>query len=149
MSKRRKAREAALQALYQLDLRDWEKPADTRALLTQVHRGEPLGAESESYAAALVEGVCAAREEIDAALSAAAQKWDLARMADVDRNLLRLSAWEILHQRKTPVGVIINEAVTLAKRFGDKDTPSFVNGILDRVARDVRGVADASDASGE
>lgn len=138
MSKRRKAREAALQALYQLDLSDWDPHGDTRALLTQVHRGAPLGAASEGYAVELVDGVCRAREEIDAALSNAAEKWDLGRMADVDRNLLRMSAWELMFQSEIPVGVIINEAITLAKRFGDKDTPAFVNGILDRLARDVR-----------
>lgn len=146
MGKRRKAREAALQALYQLDLSNWEKQGDIRELLTQVHRGEPLGPVSETYAATLVEGVSASRAEIDAALSSAAEKWDISRMADVDRNLLRLSTWELMFESETPVGVIINEAVTLAKRFGDKDTPSFVNGILDRVAREVRPAKDAAGA---
>ncbi|MCB0219998.1 MAG: transcription antitermination factor NusB, partial [Chrysiogenetes bacterium] len=128
------------------DLSNWEKQGDIRELLTQVHRGEPLGPVSEAYAATLVEGVSASRAEIDAALSSAAEKWDISRMADVDRNLLRLSTWELMFESETPVGVIINEAVTLAKRFGDKDTPSFVNGILDRVAREVRAAKDAADA---
>ncbi|MEW6774871.1 MAG: transcription antitermination factor NusB [Bdellovibrionota bacterium] len=135
MGKRRRAREAALQALYQLDLAGWEGPP-ANEILASVHEGESLSQAVSEYAMSLIEGVRRHRTEIDALLAAASHQWELHRMAAVDRNILRLSAYEILFGGEVPVPAAISEGVELAKRFGDKDSPAFINGILDRLARD-------------
>lgn len=128
MTRRSRAREVALQVLYQDDLNPGHNPADTDAFL-----GRRLSApELVEFARSLVSGVRKNREELDAVLTQTADNWTLGRMAATDRNVLRLGAFEILHS-KTPGRVAINEAVELAKRYGAKHSAQFVNGILDRL----------------
>jgi len=99
----------------------------------------PEGA--RAFAKELVSGVCRSRADLDARLAAHSQHWRLDRMAAVDRNVLRIGAYEILHT-DTPAAIAIDEAVELAQRFGGERSPAFVNGILDSVARNHGGDSD-------
>ena len=135
MSRRSRAREVALQVLYQDDLNPGQSAEREEAFLKSRLRGD---AENMAFARAIVAGVREKRTEIDAALAARATNWSLSRMAATDRNVLRLGAWEALYS-ETPAAVAIDEAIELAKRYGDRRSPSFVNGILDRISRQDRG----------
>lgn len=97
----------------------------------------PPTPESRAYADAALRGVAGALEKIDATIRAASTNWRLERMARVDRNVLRLGAWELLERSDVPRAVILDEAVELAKRFGTEESGAFVNGVLDRIADDV------------
>src|SRR5581483_2667677 len=88
---------------------------------------------NEAFCVALYDGVEAHREAIDRRLGAAAENWRLARMPAVDRNVLRIGAYELLYATDTPSSVALDEAIELARRFGSKDSPAFVNGVLDRL----------------
>lgn len=134
MSRRSRAREVALQVLYQDDLNPGQSAEREEAFLKSRLRGD---AENMAFARAIVAGVREKRTEIDAALSARAINWSLSRMAATDRNVLRMGAWEALYS-ETPAAVAIDEAIELAKRYGDRRSPSFVNGILDRISRQDR-----------
>lgn len=101
--------------------------------------GEPEGRE---YADDLVRGVYGELEQIDTIISRASQNWRVERMSRVDRNVLRLGAFELLRRPEVPRAVIIDEAVELAKRFGTEDSSSFVNGVLDRIANNLGRVDD-------
>ncbi len=81
-------------------------------------------------------GVRSSLEDLDQRITRASTNWRLERMARVDRNLLRLGAWELLHRVDVPRAVVLDEAVELAKRFGTEESGAFVNGVLDRVADD-------------
>ena len=96
----------------------------------------PGDAEGREYAEALLLGVVADKEAVDARISKASEHWRIGRMTRVDRNVLRLATWELMHQLTTPRAVIMDEAVELAKRFGSEDSGAFVNGVLGRVADD-------------
>jgi N utilization substance protein B len=80
-------------------------------------------------------------EELDGAIAEAAANWRLDRIAPVDRTILRLGAYELVGEAETPVAVILDEAVELAKRFGEADSPAFVTGVLDAIRKKVRGPA--------
>jgi transcription antitermination protein NusB len=129
--KRTKARERAVQALYQLDV----AASDLDEALARFWRSfEPVEREVREHAEALVRGVAAHRLEIDDAIETASQNWRLDRMAKVDRNVLRLAVHELLHRPDVPVKVVINEAVELGKKYGSESSGAFVNGLLDRIA---------------
>jgi N utilization substance protein B len=128
MAKRSKAREVALQVLYQDDLNAGEEPQDrTTFLQKRLRQDEDL----MRFAQSLIDGVRRNRSELDALLTRTADNWSLERMAATDRNVLRLGAYEIFFT-PTPGAVAINEAVELAKRFGSAQSAQFVNGILDK-----------------
>ncbi len=129
MRARTVAREAALKALYQLDLRSAFPAAEIEELLAR----EASTSDARSYARECVRGTREHVEEIDKEISAVAENWDLARMAAVDRNVLRLAIYEMCFRTDIPPAVAINEAVTIAKRYSTKDSGAFVNGILDQV----------------
>ena len=145
MASRRRAREYTLQALYMVDQTGIAVNDALNGLwsgLLEEADGE-LGkrqADSEEieFATGIAEGVVEHREALDKRIEASSTNWRIARMALVDRNILRMAAYEILHEDGIPVNVSINEAVELAKRFGTKDSRAFVNGILDRIAREAR-----------
>lgn len=128
MSRRSRAREVALQVLYQDDLNPAEQAVDAEPFL----RGRLASADLVELASSLVAGVRRNRIELDGMLDGFADNWTVSRMAATDRNVLRLGAFEILYL-DTPGRVAINEAVELAKRFGSGQSAQFVNGILDRV----------------
>jgi transcription antitermination protein NusB len=136
MTRRSRAREVALQLLFQFDL----NPSVARLVQEQFARERMNDAEGERFCLALVDGVQAKRNEIDQTLTQVAENWRLPRMAAVDRNVLRLGTYELMHL-ETPATAAINEAIELARRFGSKDSPSFVNGLLDRIAKQREGVA--------
>jgi N utilization substance protein B len=128
MAKRSKAREVALQVLYQDDVNAGAESADrTEFLHSRLQNDEALIA----FAQSLIDGVRRNRSELDVLLVKTAEHWSLERMAATDRNVLRLGAYEILYAN-TPGAVAINEAVELAKRFGAAQSAQFVNGILDK-----------------
>lgn len=133
MVRRSRAREVVLQLLFQWD----QNPAPVPRGAVGRFAGERLLGDPEmvSYALALFDGVVAHKEEIDAKLAATAEHWRLSRMMPVDRNVLRLGAYELLFDpQRQPLEVVINEAVELSRRFGSEDSPRFVNGVLDRLA---------------
>jgi N utilization substance protein B len=132
MSRRSRAREVALQILYEDDLNPSRnlKTADD-FLRRRLQPDEKL----IEFARSLVGGVRRNRPELDTSLAARAENWSLERMAVTDRNILRLAGYEILYT-DTPGQVIINEAVELAKRYGGKQSPQFVNGVLDRLLKE-------------
>lgn len=127
MTRRSRAREVALQVLFQDDLNPRVNPASADDFLAARLQTPEL----VEFARSLVSGVRRNRSELDALLARTADNWTLGRMAATDRNVLRLGAYEILYS-STPGRVAINEAVELAKRFGAKQSAQFVNGILDR-----------------
>ena len=128
MSTRSRAREVALQALFQEDL----NPRDSRDQLAPFVESRLQDGELREFATSLVLGVMRNQAELDELLESKADNWSLTRMAATDRNVLRLGAFEIRYA-DTPDRVAINEAVELAKRFGSKQSSQFVNGILDKL----------------
>lgn len=130
MSRRSRAREVALQILFEDDVNPRETAEALRSFVAS-RLGSP---ELEEFCLSLILGVRRNQSEIDATLSQIAENWSVARMASTDRNLLRIAAFEILYT-ETPFRVAINEAVELAKRFGTAQSPQFVNGILDKLPR--------------
>jgi N utilization substance protein B len=95
----------------------------------------PIPPEVRRFADELVLGVAEHLEKIDAAIEEHSTNWALDRMARVDLSLLRMAVFELLYQTEVPSSVVINEAIEIGKRFGTKDTPAFVNGLLDKVSR--------------
>jgi transcription antitermination protein NusB len=135
MGRRTKARECALQMLYQWDL--------TRAPMDEVAasfwRVRTSTDATKAMAERLARGAQANAARLDGLIGEAATNWRFDRIAAVDRNVLRLGAYELDMERDTPPSVVIDEAVEIAKRFGEADSPSFVNGVLDAIRRMVRG----------
>ena len=135
MGKRTKARECAVQMLYQWDVT--REPMERVAGLFWKIRTSTD--ETRARAEQLASGAQASVEDIDREIAAAATNWRLERIAAIDRNILRIGAYELMRERETPPSVIIDEAVEMAKRFGEADSPSFVNGVLDAIRGSVRG----------
>lgn len=129
MKKRTRARELALQALYQLDVQGEGFAPQVKDFLA----AEESDPETVQFAAGLVSGVLTEIDSIDDMISGVAQNWDLKRMAVVDRNVLRMATFELLHREEIPPKVSINEAIELGKRFSTKNSGAFINGILDRI----------------
>ena len=134
---RRRAREIALQILYQLDVQE-RLTVEQAATLFWKHFEDETGDEgSREFADQLVRGVREHLTDIDALLGSASRNWRLERMARVDRNLLRLAVYELKYSTDVPAKVAINEAIEIAKRFGTAESPAFVNGVLDRCLEEV------------
>ena len=131
MTRRSRAREVALQALFQRDL----NPAADRPAVERFVRERLREPELIDFALALYDGVAAHAADIDRQLGEVAENWRLPRMAAVDRNVLRLGGFELLFTPETPPGVAINEAIELARRYGSADSPAFVNGVLDKLRK--------------
>ena len=129
MKKRTRSRELALQFLYQIDLLGADKLAD----LTDFLREEGGDPETARYARVLIEGTVDSTPELDAEIQHVAQNWQIERMAVIDRNVLRLAAFELLHCNEIPPKVAINEGIELGKRFSTQNSGAFINGILDKI----------------
>jgi transcription antitermination protein NusB len=129
-SRRTKARERALQALYQIDV---AAEGIDDALARFWKSFEPVEREVMSLAEGLVRGVAKHRRAIDETIERVSINWRLDRMAKVDRNVLRLAIYE-LSETDVPVKVVINEAIELGKKYGSESSGAFVNGVLDKVA---------------
>ncbi len=134
MARRSRAREVVLQLLFQWDQNP--APVPRKAVAGFVRDRLLADADMEQYSLSLLDGVVAHKDEIDEALKSAATNWRLTRMTPVDRNVLRLGAYELLFEKSNPpLEVVLDEAIELAKRFGSEDSPAFVNGVLDRVGK--------------
>jgi transcription antitermination protein NusB len=131
-ARRTKARERALQALYQIDV---AATGLDEALSRFWKSFEPVEKEVRDLAEQLVRGVAEHRRDLDEAIEAVSTHWRLDRMAKVDRNVLRLAAYELIHRPDVPVRVVINEAIELGKKYGSESSGAFVNGVLDKVAQ--------------
>lgn len=126
MKARTRARSVALQVLYEFDMTN-HPPAQ---VLQERLADEPLSDELAEFARRIVFGVLPIREQLDSVLARYAPEWPLDQIAAIDRNILRMAAWEFAVQKETPVKVAINEAVELAKLYGSDSAPRFVNGVL-------------------
>lgn len=139
MSTRRKAREVALQILYKADISEGGATVDYSQELESLKHGT----EARRYSELLVSGVLGKTRELDDVIEGCSTKWKINRMSVVDRNILRLSVFELVYCTDVPYKVVIDEAVELAKRFGSEDSAAFINGILDRVHKELPGSATA------
>jgi N utilization substance protein B len=133
MGSRRKAREVALQFLYQLDLHGADDPTPYEPEFWQRH---PVDPDTHSFGVALVRGTKQHQGKIDQLLGQYAEHWDLDRMAVVDRNILRMAVYELLWEPEVPPKAAINEAIEIAKKFGTTESSRFINGVLDRILRE-------------
>ena len=130
-SQRRKGRELALQALYQIEI-----TGDASARAVDLFLGHFEGnASAKDFARQLVSGVVNQRAEIDGRIEQSTENWKLARLAKVDLVLLRLATYELVFCPEIPASVSLDEAIEIAKRFGTGDSPAFINGVLDQIAR--------------
>jgi transcription antitermination factor NusB len=134
---RTRARELALQFLYQVDFQGEGYRSELDAFLEEALDGKTGAEDAKEYARLLVDGVIAKRHEIDKRIQEVARNWDLERMAAVDRNVLRIGTYELLYEEEIPVKVAINEGIELGKKFSTEASGAFVNGILDRIRKDV------------
>lgn len=135
MGKRRKARELALQLLYQLDL---QGEGDPGPHLPEFWSRHPVDTEVRTYTETLARGTKLHQAKIDELIQQFTEHWDLARMAVVDRNILREGIFELLWMEEVPPKVVINEALEVAKKFSTHESARFINGILDRVRKELR-----------
>jgi transcription antitermination protein NusB len=136
MGPRRKAREYALQMLFQWDI---THDAVDQIVASFFQNQPEESAAIVDFARSLVTGTIDHVEEIDRLIQRHAEHWRLDRMAVVDRNLLRLATQEFLHDSGTPKTVIINEAIEIARRFSTQESPQFINGILDSIKKELEG----------
>ena len=131
---RRKAREYALQILFRLDFT--EKGIDSKDLEEFWSDKEALG-EVRKFAEELVRGTLNKLDDLDTMIEKVTENWILKRMAAVDRNILRLSAYELFYKKDIPPAVTINEAIEIAKKFSSTESAPFINGVLDKLAREL------------
>src|SRR5215510_10267457 len=130
MGTRRKGRELALQALYQVDLLGDESGPAVDAFW----EGCEAPTDAKMFGEELFRGVLNERPRIDELIGESAENWRVGRLSHVDRNILRVATFELLRRRDVPASVAIDEAIEIAKRFGSDDSATFVNGVLDHVA---------------
>ncbi len=126
------ARRSAFQILFEDDMNPGAAPLRTREVIEEKFRRHEDLAE---FTKSLVAGVRAHKSEIDSRIQACTVRWTLARMAATDRNVLRLGTYELIYTT-TPDAVVIDQAVELARQFGSRESAGFVNGILDRIAKE-------------
>lgn len=129
MHQRRKAREVALQVLYELDVLN----IDAKEAITLFWNNFPATEDSRKFSTFLIEGAWDNREQIDSIISSCSENWSMARMSRVDRNILRMAVYELLYCANIPPKVTLNEAIDLGKMYGSENSGSFINGILNAV----------------
>jgi len=129
MGKRRSSRELALKFLYQFELNEGDLDEQIKLFLER----NPTQEDVESFMKELVVSLIDKMEEIDEIIQKFSDHWILDRMTVIDRNILRMGVCELLFNFSTPPKVVINEAIDIAKKYGNKDSPEFINGILDKV----------------
>lgn len=142
MPSRRKAREYALQMLFQWDIGK-DSPETVMKLFWENRKREPWNPEDEpvrSFASELFRGTVDAAAQLDALIRQHTEHWRLERMPTVDRNILRLGIYELLHRHDTPPVVVINEALEIAHKFSDEEAAAFINGLLDRIRKEAESV---------
>ena len=131
MGARRKARELAVQMLYQYDL-SGNLPETIVSTFEELQKSKP---NTREFAIKIFHGTVAHMAKLDEMIQQQADNWRLSRMAVVDRNIIRLSVYEFLHEDDTPKLVIIDEAIEIAKKFGTEKSSQFINGILDGILK--------------
>jgi N utilization substance protein B len=131
MGARRKARELALQMLFQADM-SGNQPDSIIATFEELQKSKP---NTREFATRVFKGTLDNLEKIDEMIQQQAENWRLSRMAAVDRNIIRMAIYEFLHEDDTPKLVIIDEAIEIAKKFGTQKSSQFINGILDGVLK--------------
>lgn len=134
MSTRRQAREWAVQILFQLDL----NPTDPDPAIAEFWTERNGGARGRAFVDKTVKGVLAHIKEIDAMIRQCADNWDIKRMATTDRNVIRVAVYELMYCEDVPAAVAINEAVDIAKYFNCSESGRFVNGVLDRIRKELK-----------
>jgi len=144
MGLRRDARETALKVLYLVDAASLSKEEAVKI----VTDGAALHTHLLSFMTQIVDGTVENKTEIDRLINKHAENWNIARMAVIDRNILRIGSFEILQTPETPISVIIDEAVEIAKKYSTADSGKFVNGILDKIKLSRPGFAEKKAAGG-
>ena len=134
MATRRQAREWAFQLLFQIDVNPGSATARALKHFWKEHTADP---KARMFAELLVYGVVEHREDIDQRITEFTLNWDMKRMGAVERNIIRMAMFELIHCPDVPAAVVINEAVDLAKYFGSTESGRFVNGILDRARKEL------------
>ena len=131
MGIRRQARELAVQVLFRSDFcSDWDIDAASDCSKFYCRDDSIL-----KFADLLISGVIKNRIKLDTNITKASENWSISRMSRVDRSILRVSCFEIVHLNDVPVNVSINEAIEIAKKFGSEDSANFINGVIDKIAR--------------
>jgi N utilization substance protein B len=133
MGKRRSSRELALKFLYQFELNEGDLDEQIKLFLERNSSQEGV----ENFMKELVVSLINKREEIDEIIQKYSDHWVLDRMTVIDRNILRIGTCELLFNFSTPPKVVINEAIDIAKKYGNEDSPEFINGILDKVYNEI------------
>ncbi len=133
MSARRKARELALKALYAYEI----SGSDAQQISDDVISSSQIKEQAKTFSQALFKKAAQNVEKIDNLIKGSVKSWDFSRIALVEKNILRIGICELLFFSETPAAIIINEAVELAKRYGEKDSKGFINGVLDYIAKAV------------
>jgi N utilization substance protein B len=133
MGKRRSSRELALKFLYQSELNAGDATAQMEGFLEM----SPGSDDVKKYLVDLVDLVSLHKKEIDEMLEKSSENWSLSRMTVIDRNILRIATAELLFHKDVPAKAAIDEAVEIAKRYGSEDSPDFINGVLDRVKKEM------------
>jgi transcription antitermination protein NusB len=129
LTRRSRAREVALQLLFQHD----HNPKLPRDAIEEFARDRLREPNLVEFCLGLFDGVVNEQQALDQRLNEASENWRVQRMPTVDRNVLRLGAYELLNTPQTPAAAVLDEAIELARRFGTEDSPAFVNGVLDRL----------------
>ena len=145
MRSRTKAREIALQLLYQIEI----TKQDIKESLDNYFSAYSQPQDIVEFTSRIVSGVIESKQDLDALIKKYVKNWGIDRMAIIDRNILRLACLEIMRFQDVPPKVAINEAIELAKRFGDMDSPRFVNGILDKIYKTEKQPTDEQQSSSQ
>lgn len=130
MGIRHMGRELALKALYRIDICGGASTDDLAVLFTSF----PVDDRVRRFATALIEGVRRDERELDKLIADALEHWSVRRLSRIDHNILRMAVWELVHMDDVPARVTLDEAIELAKTYGDQDSGRFVNGVLDHIA---------------
>jgi N utilization substance protein B len=134
MGKRRKARESTLQILFQLEFDD-KQP---EKVIDSFWKNQKATNEIKEHCRWLVEGITSHRENIDRLIQSVSANWRISRMAIVDRNVLRIAVFELLHEEDLAPAIVINEAIEIVKKYSSEEGATFVNGILDAVRKEIQ-----------
>ncbi|MFH1825396.1 MAG: transcription antitermination factor NusB [Candidatus Firestonebacteria bacterium] len=132
MGERRKARELALQMLFQIDFGGILLDDVVKSFLEELNENESV----KDFALSLVRGALENLDSIDDLIKERLQNWEFNRIANVDKNILRLAVYELLYREDIPVAVTINEAIEIAKEYSSHESGKFINGILDKIRKD-------------
>lgn len=129
MGSRRKAREKALQILFQLDF----DGADIESICSEFWKTHPVGEKTRDFAEELVRGTIAMHESIDEMITSTVANWSIDRLTSIDRTILRFATYELMYMPEVPPKVTINEAIEIGKTFGTDESGGFINGVLDKI----------------